>query len=148
MFRANLSNSVKLPYKRLRSRLMVAADFLSRGLFISRGLFKPRLIFARINGPNFANILLSTSRYLCFHYNDLHEFILVLFSIPCCSIGVFETRCLGFYCGYCPLAIVMIFASYIQCKMLANQTALNTGAIKINLSDWVLHPGYYDVKVS
>ncbi len=33
MFLANLSNSVKLPYKRLRSRPMVAAACLSHGLF-------------------------------------------------------------------------------------------------------------------
>ena len=66
----------------------------------------------------------------------------------CFLLGVFQTRCLGFYCGYCPLAIVMTFANnYIQCKILANQTALNTGTIKINLADWVLQPGYYDVKV-
>ncbi len=45
VFRTNLSNSVKLAYKRLRSRLILAAAYLSRGLF------KPRLIFARINGP-------------------------------------------------------------------------------------------------
>ncbi len=41
VFRANLSNSMKLPYKRLRSRLILAAAYLSRGL----------VIFARINGP-------------------------------------------------------------------------------------------------
>ncbi len=33
VFRANLSNSVKLPHKRLRSRLILAAAYLSRGLF-------------------------------------------------------------------------------------------------------------------
>ena len=41
----------------------------------------------------------------------------------------------------------MIVANYIQCTLLANQTALNTGTIKIKLTDWVLHPGYYNVKV-
>ncbi len=34
MFRANLGNSVKLPYKRLRSRLILVAAYLSRGLFL------------------------------------------------------------------------------------------------------------------
>ena len=33
VFRASLSNSVKLSYKRLRSRLILAAAYLSRGLF-------------------------------------------------------------------------------------------------------------------
>jgi hypothetical protein len=42
----------------------------------------------------------------------------------------------------------MTFSNYTQCATLANQTAPHTGTIKINLADWVLHPGYYDVKVS
>ena len=42
----------------------------------------------------------------------------------------------------------MSFANHIQCTLLANQTALNAGTIKINLTDWVIYPGYYDVKVN
>ncbi|XP_028394857.1 uncharacterized protein LOC114518999 [Dendronephthya gigantea] len=66
---------------------------------------------------------------------------------PTLITGVFESRCVGFYCGYCYLVVFMTFAGRVQCKLLSNQTTSHTGSIMINLADWVLQPGIYDVKM-
>ena len=75
------------------------------------------------------------------------SFLRMIFLVFFFFLGVFETRCLGFFCGYCSLAVFMTFAGHVQCKLLTNQTAGHTGSILIYLTDWVLHPGNYDVKV-
>jgi hypothetical protein len=65
-----------------------------------------------------------------------------------CIVGYYSIKCLGIYCGDCPLAIYITFAGRRECIVTSSQSIAQTDKISLQLKAWFTLPGSQPVHVS
>ena len=64
------------------------------------------------------------------------------------SLGRYSIKCLGLYCGDCPMVIFVSFAGNRECVMTSSRNIAQTGKITLQLKKWISLPGLQPVHVS
>jgi hypothetical protein len=65
-----------------------------------------------------------------------------------CIVEYYSIKCLGIYCGDCPLAIYITFAGRRECIVTSSQSIAQTDKISLQLKTWFTLSGSQSVHVS